>query len=229
MPLIHTLTQVINLFVARCPSYKKNKTKYAQSKIRSSLFIEKVGFLFLNEVYCLVFLFLCHHWFLLRQFVNLYISPVPPYWTLLLLVGNTDCVNLLHCSLWPLNIVANKLRQNIDCVSLSRFVGAATLGQTLQWDFRVEIGFSLSIVSYLLLLLWATGEVLTEVVLLRLNKEKKRKEILLHAVFKCFGILVAHLHIEIKLLHSHPIVTFVFFVLPETPRLFTFQRLFSSS
>lgn len=111
MPLIHILTQVINLFVARCPSYKKNKTKYAQSKMRSSFFIEKVGFLFLNEVYCLVFLFLCHRWFLLRQFVNLYISPVPPCWTLLLLVGNTDCVNLLHCSLWPLNIVANKLRQ----------------------------------------------------------------------------------------------------------------------
>lgn len=168
-----------------------------------------MGFLFLNEVYCLVFLFLCHHWFLLRQFVNLYISPVPPCWTLPLLVGNTDCVNLLHCSLWPLNIVANKLRQNIDCVSLSRFVGAATLGQTLKWDFRVEIGFWLSIVSYLLLLLWATGEVLTEVVLLRFKKNKEKK-ILLHAVFKCFGILVAHLHIEIKWLHSHPIVKFVF-------------------
>lgn len=55
---------------------------------------------------------------------NLWISTFylfHPCWTLLLLVGNTDCVNLLRCSLWPLNIVANKLHQNIDCVSLSRF------------------------------------------------------------------------------------------------------------
>lgn len=154
---------------------QKSKTKHAQSKLWSSLFIAKVGFLFLNEVYCLIFL-LCF---------SLHLSPLVPleavceplYFTCstmpdttLLLVGNIDCVNLLRCSLWPLNIVANKLRQNIDCVSLSRFVGAATLGQALKWDFRVEIGFSRSIVSYLFLLLWATGEVLTEAVLLRLKK-----------------------------------------------------------
>lgn len=140
-------------FCCSMSKLQKNKTKHAQSKIWSSLFIEKVGFLFLNEVYCLVFRFV----------FSLHLSPLvsleavcePLYFTCstmldtTLLVGNTDCVNLLYCSLWPLNIVANKLRQNIDCVSLSRFVGAATLGQTLKWDFRVEIGFSLSIVSYL--------------------------------------------------------------------------------
>lgn len=184
-----------------------------------------MGFLFINEVYCLVFLFLCHHWFLLRQFVNLYISPVPPCWTLLLLVGNTDCVNLLHCSLATQYCGKQAAPKYWLC-----FLEPLCRSSDTRPDFGMRFpGGNWIFAIHRLFIYCCYFERQGKFSRKLSYSVLKRKKILLHAVFKCFGILVAHLHIEIKWLHSHPVVTFVFCFARHTSPILVSTSLFSSS